>query len=373
MKAITRRDFLGIAGAGIFAGAVPYQLKAQEHLLQDAKSAGNKNNKALPPDLMSLSQKVVDTNEDFAEDYFWINDHTVLFLRLTPKAKGIFRAVLVDTTTGQKTLPQPFNTKNSSFLLGQSFGFGVDGSKHWDYDYAPPRVTLSPDGQWLLWPTTFGNPDFLWIAAAFDGRQQLWNQTADQKGAIQYVGNDGYWLRDSTGWVELVRKYANKKYTLTHANVFHLGAVEAVKTVRVDGWQDGLDVGMTHDGRVMMFHPPANQANITQAVFSLVSLDKEEVQAERLAVSIPTSYVWQVTLSPQGDRLAWVLEERRDGAQLHVIYVSDLDGKELRPIGAAPGVQIRNNRYSMPSKVRWLPDSSRLSFIYNKAVRVVTA
>ena len=137
MEPISRRDFASIAGAGILVSAVPEELNAQETVPQVPKPEGGKNHKTLLSDLTHISTKVADTNEDFAEDYFWIDDHTLLVLHLTPGKKGIFRGVLVNTASHQKTLAQQFNDKNGAFLLGQSFGFGV--GNHWDYDYAPPE------------------------------------------------------------------------------------------------------------------------------------------------------------------------------------------------------------------------------------------
>jgi hypothetical protein len=373
MKRITRRDFVGIAGAEILAGAVSQELKAQKNSPQAPKSASD--HKALLPDHPDSSMKVADTNEDFAEDYFWIDDHTLLFLRLTPRKQGLFRAVLVDTTTGRKTLPQPFNVKNSAFLMGEPHSFLRAGSNwHWDHDYAPPRTTLSPDGQWLLWPTARTNPDVQWVAATLDGEQQLWKQIADPTSERKHLGNSAYWLHDKTGWVELVTRYSEKQYTLPRAHIYHLGNPAPVKTVEIEELGIGLDVGMTHDGRVMMYHPPENQDSITTAVFSLVGLEGDVVKPERLMVPIPkTQNVWEVTLSPQGDRLAWVLDEIRGGESINAIYVSNVDGTELRPIGTAPSVEISNHRYSSPNKVRWLPDGSRLSFRYNKGIHVVAS
>ena len=372
MRPITRRNFINIAGAGILAGTAPRELQAQGNLSQVPAETGDKNNQVLLPDLTHISTKVADATEDFAEDYLWLDDHTLLFLRLTPKKKGIFHAVLVDTTTGRKTLPEPFNAKNSALLLGQSFGFGVEGSKHWDYDYAPPKVTLSPDKQWLLWPTTIENPDFQWVAADFDGKQQIWKQMADPKSEIKHGGNEGYWLRDNTGWVELVQKYAKRRYTLTRANIYHLGNPAPVRAIDIEGLADGLKVGMTQEGRVMMYHPPDNQESITNAIFSLVSLEGKAVKAERVSMPIPkTSNVWQVTLSPQGDRLVWILDEVKGDSSQTVIYVSNLDGKALRAIGAAPSVEIKPGHYSSPANARWLPDGSRLSYRYNKEIYVV--
>ena len=372
MRPITCRDFVSIAGAGILVSAVPEELNAQENVPQVPKPEGRKNHATLLRDLMHISTKVADTNEDFAEDYFWINDHTLLFLHLTPGKKGIFRGVLVDTASHQKTLAQPFNDKNGALLLGQMVGGSVD-LKHWDYDFAPPRAALSSDRQWLLWPTEAGNPDFHWVAATLDGKQQIWKQVADPKSEMKGVGNNGYWLRDNTRWVEFVKKYANRKFTLTSANIYHLGNPSPVRRLPVEGLEAGLDVGVMQDGRVMLYHLPDKQDMMTQSTFSLVSLEGDTAKVERLMVSIPqTRSVWEVLLSPQGDRLAWVLDEISAGTSTNIIYVSQVDGKDLRPVGTAPGIEISTNHYSSPEKVRWLPDGSRLSFRYNKGIRTVT-
>jgi hypothetical protein len=370
MQSIPRREFISIVAAGCLAGCSPEddpreakREKGPIPLDSEANSSGS--------DLMQNAVKVAATQDDLNEDYFWGDDHTLLFLRGVPN-KDVFHVVLFDTKTGQETLPEAFNAKNSPLMKGKSMTVSFEGSGEQEHHYLPPTAALSPDGKWLLWQSTSSFPDGQWIAATLDGQSQQWKQGSDAGSEFPGISTHPVWLRDSSGWVELVSRYANQTYTITQANLYRLGKTDPVKRIRIRGLDDGLLAGVTQDDRVMMHHPDDPRASeVTQAEFSRIGLDAETVSAQKLTFSLPTSAdAADFILSPHGNRLAWILKREREPSRQYTLYIANADGTGIHPIGSTEGVQVGKG-YSWPRDIRWLPDGKRLSFVFKKAVWVI--
>ena len=81
--------------------------------------------------------------------------------------------------------------------------------------------------------------------------------------------------------------------------------------------------------------------------------------------------MWEVKLSHQGDRLAWILIGE-DEDRLRTLCVSNVDGTEMRTLGSAGSIKIGPGRYSSLGDLTWLPDGTGLSFTYNRAIWVLT-
>lgn len=368
MRSMKRRDLLRITGVGMLAGAV--SAEAQQAHGQAGPPAQEKERL---PNLRKLAKKVAPAEDVSAEDYFWLNDHTLLFLHLTPKTKNIFRAVLMDTITGQKSLPETFNRQNAALLRGREFGVGA--GQHWDYFFDPPVVALSPDGRWLLWQTTFGEPELEWVCATLDGKQTRFKAAVDPANEGQLSGGTAYWLQDSSAWVEMPRRYTRKQkhYTLAQINVYRPDAIQPVKSTTIEEVEDGLPAGLLADGRFLLFQPPDGQGVQTKAVFTAIDPNAPEAKQERRTIPIPpTSLVEEVVLSPNGDRLAWLLMRKIDQEEVNTIYVSRSDGTQMRAVGAAPTIVRKGTPgFSLPEKLRWLPGGTQLSFRYDYAIHVL--
>jgi hypothetical protein len=126
---------------------------------------------------MPPANKTAALSDSLDETYFWRNDHTVLFARRT-LGQSVFRVICVDAGTGEKTLPQAFNTKNSPLMKSGRMVVSMEGLPKREMHYLSPNATLSPDGKWLLW-SHVDFPRSQWVAAAFDGQQQQWAQGND--------------------------------------------------------------------------------------------------------------------------------------------------------------------------------------------------
>lgn len=378
MRAVGRRDFLRWLGVGCVAGLLPGVAGTQsseqdqdQEKEQREREAEKKRLATKTPTLMAIASKAAVAGDSLAESYFWRDDHTLLFLRLTPK-KSVYHVVLVDTGTGRKDLLPAFNTKNSPRLRGQEVVVRIVGSRVQEHHYQPPVAALSPDGKWLLWGL---DSERKWVAATLDGRRQHeWQRGRDAASEAPNIPTYPVWMPDSSGWIEMVSRYSGGMYTITHANLYSLDSASPPRTVRFSGLSDGLLTGLTNDNQVLLYYPrdPTDRTfPIISADFASARLDADSVTALKIALTIPDSTgIGEVVLSPQGDRLAWVLQTGEAEAAHHTLYVSQADGDEMRPIGWAPYVKL-GAKYTWPNSLRWTPDGKRISFVYKSAVYTV--
>ena len=80
--------------------------------------------------------------------------------------------------------------------------------------------------------------------------------------------------------------------------------------------------------------------------------------------------VMDVVLSSQGDRLAWILQQKQNRPWLYTLYVADADGAHARVIASAEDVKT-DNGHSWPRAVQWLPDGKQISFDYKEAIHTI--
>src|SRR5438552_4185538 len=114
MRRMKRREFLELAAAGCFAaGVLPDKSQAQP---QQASTPAEPKPPASPlSSLEAAAVRVAEAEGRLEKSYFWQDMHTLLVLYRVPKEE-IYHAVLVDTTTGEKTVPAEFNAKNSLLM-----------------------------------------------------------------------------------------------------------------------------------------------------------------------------------------------------------------------------------------------------------------
>ncbi len=111
-----------------------------------------------------------------------------------------------------------------------------------------------------------------------------------------------------------------------------------------------------------------------------------KIAVHRYEVRMPgRAYVEELTLSPQGDRIAWVLVRepknkelfsgegrgelwisRVDGSQMHCIGLLGKESQMWKHIDQMIHPFIPTDYYDFPMQVRWLPDGKRLSFLYSQ-------
>ena len=69
-------------------------------------------------------------------------------------------------------------------------------------------------------------------------------------------------MPDSTGWIELVSRYADGHYSIHLAHEYRISDAVRVRTVGISGLQDGLSVGVRQDGMVMMHRPITTEGSL---------------------------------------------------------------------------------------------------------------
>jgi len=112
-----------------------------------------------------------------------------------------------------------------------------------------------------------------------------------------------------------------------------------------------------------------------------------EASPRQWTVSLPQEWIIkQVVLSPHADRVAWVFHQhylspllvvckrlglpfKAEAIEETMIYVSRIDGTEMREIGTAPS-PVEDTE---DVEIKWLPGGKRLSFVYQEALYVVPA
>lgn len=327
--------------------------------------------------LLPFEQSLLDKSTRFAhasdsqeETYYWLSNRKALFLRYVPKSNH-FQAVQVDSDGGKETLLTAFNTKFSArmpaTLMHMHYGDGPGAPS--EIVHLPPNSALSPDGQWLLWPG--GRQG--WITATLDGSRQVLGPKWVQAYAL--------WMPDSRRWVELQQVYRNDAYKFTYAVIHSLDHPQGVRKVRISSLADGMVAGISRSSQVVVHTDDRQQEASSHADFAEIGLDSKAASARKYRIRLPhEARLWEVVMSPQGDRLAWLLSRNRESKGLpdmYSLWVSDLKGGHMREIGHVEAQSEKTtssptgDRTHAPQTVRWTPGGKRLSFLYKDALYTV--
>jgi GlpG protein len=318
------------------------------------------------PDLMQQAVQIGPADDERNETYFWISSGELLVLK--PAEEGAHYQAFRLPATGALSPLTAFNDNYREKLQGVAMRVMHEDEPP-ETVYHPPACALSPDGTWFLWRAG-GNAIFSsWIAATLDGARHLtWTEAKAKIGTT-----DACWLPGSCGWVELVQGYDERKraYHFTLARVHSLDDPHESRGVRLTGMPGGLLLGVSREQRLLTYNYEMQTATDRISLFE-AGLDAAAGAARRSVVRMPRKgHLWEVTLSPRGDRLAWVIGDEypiRSPRPLYSLWVSDLRGEEMRPVGqTAARFRKANGRehYSWPREVRWTPDERRLSFAFD--------
>ena len=310
------------------------------------------------------------------QTYFWASDHSVLFLR-NVQGQPYYAAALLDIHTQTE---QPLNALNA--ILGESMS-AIPMHVHYVDEtgkqtepmqvvYPPPPCNLSPDGQWLLWQRRSWRSS-TWVAFALDSARQIeWpkqNQVACGDG-------EPFWMQDNRQWVELIQRYDRNEWRFIQAIIHSLDAPTTSQSIRLTGTAGGLALGVTHENRLLI----ADYVNdpIREARCFLMELHPQVAVTTEYTISLPVgpTHINQIVLSPQGDRLAWVLGSVLDRENIG-FWVSDLKGAQMHQIGSVPVLETRRGPrqektgLDWPQELCWRPDGKQLSFLYDGALWTV--
>jgi len=323
------------------------------------------------PLLLEHATRVLDmhaTDPSEGLNYAWLSNHELLYFR--PDG-NLWRR---DLNTGAETVLRALTQQvKSSISLPAT---------HW--------LMPSPDGKWLMWGEVGITPLFV---GSVDGTRRAVSSTN--------VGNSTpFWMPDSQHWTE----WNHDESALWRQVEMH--------TVTAPHWSQILGT------------PPArlNESDILAMQFEDVIIARTKVDVIAVPVSVRQGYyrltlhaayrdtqqlsVWSlhaqkplrqftihlpgpalyVKVSPQGDRVAWLVQRQNTSSVFErlqrmisawkggeheslAVYVSQLDGSHLHEIGRLDSnVKPTDN---LLEKMQWLPGGKRLSFIANDALWTV--
>ena len=303
--------------------------------------------------------------------YFWRDDNTVLLVQHTPDRT--WNIALLDRKTGltaplsELTSVYQRTAAHRAMVVASPAPSGVGGANPQRLDF-PATSSISPDGSMLLWA---GSDTHWYLYSLAGGLKGRWPRAGDHQ-----TSEDPAWSHDSKHWVEAAEEMINGAWRVPRLVVHDVARPGVQQVVPVRGLPDGLMLGISASGRVVLLSEPAGRnATADHAMLLLARWQGSGSRATTLPVVLPhPCAVSEAALSPDGTRLAWVLKRGSDCG----LWLSDAAGRSMHYLGSAPMVPYREAasaavRYTWPVNLRWLPGSSALSFGYRGRLWVISA
>ncbi|HZT40651.1 MAG TPA: hypothetical protein VFA07_00610 [Chthonomonadaceae bacterium] len=334
------------------------------------------------------------------DPYFWKSPHEALLFHLTMSVPPNCSVELYDTATGRRRAMPSFSrifqqsAVSNMAIVQIFFGRGAASNARRILGITLRNAcSISPDGAWMLYRNWAGgaNNPFRTLTLSLNGSRRIvwpaWSETRFD------MIRQPFWLPDSRHWAEIV--YDHTSHTFLAA-VYGLDGKHYTGVIARGRWLWSGEVhGITQSGSVLIrkFNTPALPKRLVQ----IMEWDLQGILAHRangsahartISIRMPAN-TEEVSgpdprISPQGDRLAWVLtleNAHPEPAWLQRLWalfgqrqrktfglwVSHLDGSQLREIGHInyqPDDEV-------PQDIRWTPDGKRLSFLYKGALYTV--
>jgi hypothetical protein len=252
-------------------------------------------------------------------------------------------------------------------------------------------VEVSPDGQWALMRQCL--PD-AWKVVNLETHQVITAPVSPNEHTFSPSINrfQATWTPDSQHWLVLIGDAFHPIlliYSLTPPTTPTKLYLKPFPTDQVHGLS--RLVGLTSRGTALaIIEPTSSSTQMVHCYEFAITGERRSDPHHKVAVhaydiSLPiVAAVKGLALSPQEDRLAWMLVTDRHGA----VWISQVDGSQMHllgRLGAYPkighlpeGYQIvssydRSFAYAFPLQIRWRPDGKRLSFLYEKSLWTVPA
>lgn len=338
----------------------------------------------VPSDLLQKSQLLTTLRRD--ESYSWLSPDALLIVRRRRNRKllwklrayitkhdsinrqnrwwnrlpyPLIRAMMVthalsqrDIRTGKETPFAEFNRLHSASLYASEVLIG-NRNEIDRVELMPPKSVLSPDRRWILWKQSLKK----YRAATLDGTEAYaWE-------AATHISKP-LWLPGSRRWVEVIEQWQGDRYVIPELRFKRIGKPEYERVHTVSGFEDGLPVGMTKQGTLLVHHPNYRSRNgdrekerLGIVEFTELDLCRRPLEARQLEIRVPPlSWNWDISLSPDNNRLGWILEHFGSQKELYgssCLWVSNRDGSDLHRIGATS---------SRKSDLQWSLDGKYLSF-----------
>ena len=251
-------------------------------------------------------------------------------------------------------------------------------------------LEASPNGQQVFWGMSANNPIF--VATVDGARREQW----DGDGGM----TQPFWCAGGKHWLQF---HFGGSPTALHFTKIERHSLEAPQTSETfqspPPGLNGLDIlaapsadeviARTPD--VVKFETSKPSKGVKQADGSmaftftdtptlrraqtiLVWNLHEAQPLHRYAIDLPGK-VYEVAVSPDGERAAWLLQDGTGKIGAMALWVSKLDGTGLRKLGnfGAGGKASYGSGMNFPLQVVWVPGGKKVSFLYGGALWTVPA
>lgn len=338
-----------------------------------------------PREKRLMDRAVLVTNHtDWDDDtgYDWLSDHELAYLRVNrrgrPPTCGVFR---YDLKTRIETSLDGLTNQVNRSIAPTTFPVGF--------------LFFSPDNTHVLW---FGKENVLYMAR-LDG-SDLQRYPAKVKHADIY-NTWILWLEDSRRWAEVTYYRDDDGGTVYLHDIDVPNSAEALRFTPLAPGQSAIFwfFGNSPPGSLHLFGKPFDPdvVTTTEEVDEMdLTVSAQPLHRYRVMFPMPVE-VKDIGMSPDGKHIAWtvcatqqppallkwLLPHRFEPQTTWAIWVSHMDGSEMREIGdvkteentsaASTGTSVKAYERDEISGLGWTPDGKHLSFLYANSLWTVPA
>jgi hypothetical protein len=252
---------------------------------------------------------------------------------------------------------------------------------------APASVddaTVSPDGKWMAW-YAFGSGSEILMYFTLDGKEwrQRPAQQRDPNSVWQVV-----WSLDSRSWIGLLGY--NQPAVIIHDVItqqerrYDFSSRVTLPQVQNTYWEL---LGQEANGHLLLILQKAGPHSNNDVLLADIPGETEQGDAKVLTIKMPPhAYSGKVTISPLGDRLAWILyfvppdyepgrpTPKSQQKQFHEeIWLSRPDGSDMHRLGDL--ILHENNKilgeYMGLWALQWSPDEKHISYLFDRVLYLV--
>jgi hypothetical protein len=261
------------------------------------------------------------------------------------------------------------------------------------------QAAVSPDGKWIVWlagRANVGGAQLIWMTISLDGKH--WTERPRYPGSYGIV----VWSHDSQSGIGLFDTWIDQLHDKEHFagvvyNVYN--GKERRFDFSIPVTPHGVDYGywdllaQRSNGHLILEFVQTGDHPKSEVFFADIPLAREKGAPKQWAIHMPpNAYIFEVALSPIGDRLIWNLRFEAPGYSYNrplseaerkqersEIWLSRLDGSGMQRLGNLVfDISLLSpddpNFFEGPRLVglQWSPDGKRISYIYDKALYLVT-
>jgi hypothetical protein len=284
--------------------------------------------------------------------YFWLNDRDLIVAE--GHNMGVVRVVKLDSTNGRR-------------WRVARLGRGLIGERITYHNLFIPCI-VSPDGHWLLgYYDANPEPGSYDVLGVGNSQCKKWLER-------DTLTDDLHWMQDNSHWFY----WDPEKRSLL---MYSLDG-QAPKAVRPSGLPKPIandksfensssTVGVTRDGQIVLMLGSSEVIGERCALYRFPAKDGAEAKRIDSLRSPIDGSMKNLTLSPMGDRLAWIIEANNTSEwQKNSIWTSDIDGGRRIEIGYLylNIGHVTAATLSDLEDLQWTPDGRNVSFIYKNNV-----